>query len=169
MLALKTVCFSGYRPEKFTFNLLGDHEDYRTLESRIEAEIINAVNSGYSNFMCGMAKGFDLICGGMLLKVKQASPEYAILKLIAVPPYHGHNFSGIWGEIHRLVMHQADEIHCQVEKFSMYAYQARNRYMVDHSSRLICYYGGQTGGTHNTVMYARGKRVEVVNLFPLKS
>lgn len=55
----QTACFSGYRPEKFSFILLDGQEAYLELEARIKAEVAKAVNEGYDTFLCGMAKGFD--------------------------------------------------------------------------------------------------------------
>ena len=109
MTSNKTACFSGYRPGKFSFILLDGQEAYLNLESRIQAEIIKAMDNGYDTFLCGMAMGFDLVCGSNVLRLKQNHPECSKLRLIAVPPYHGHRFDGPWGVIHSLVMNNADE------------------------------------------------------------
>ena len=106
----KTACFSGYRPEKFSFILINGQEPYLKLEARIKAEFVKAVKDGYDTFLCGMAKGFDLVCGSIFLSMKEKSTEFAHTKLIAVPPYHGHRFDGPWGIIHSLVMGKADEV-----------------------------------------------------------
>jgi len=57
MLKEKTACFSGYRPEKFSFILLNGQEQYLRLEARIKTELTKAVQEGYDTFLCGMAKG----------------------------------------------------------------------------------------------------------------
>jgi len=120
----------------------------------------------YDSFLCGMAMGFDLVCGSNLLRLKQSNPECSNLRLIAVPPYHGHGFAGPWGIIHSLVMSQADEVIYPTDKQNSHVYHIRNRYMVNHSSRLICYFDGQPGGTSYTVDYARKKGIEIINLHP---
>lgn len=51
-----------------------------------------------------------------------------------------------------------------MKKYCKQAFHIRNRYMVDHSSRLICYYDGQLGGTDYTVNYARKKGLDIINL-----
>lgn len=160
----QTACFSGYRPEKFSFILLDGQEAYLELEARIKAEVGKAVNDGYDTFLCGMAKGFDLICGSIVLRLKQDKPEYANIRLIAVPPYHGHRFYGPWGVIHSLVMGKADEVIYPTDKQNSHVYHIRNRYMVNNSSRLICYFDGQPGGTSYTIDYARNKGLEIINL-----
>ena len=160
MSKIRTVCFSGYRPEKFSFILLNGQEQYLKLEARIKAELTKAIQDGYGTFLCGMAKGFDLVCGNITLSLKENDPVFAHTKLIAVPPYHGHRFDGPWGIIHSLVMGKADEVIYPTDQQNSHVYHIRNRYMVNHSSRLICYYDGQAGGTKYTVRYAEDKGVE---------
>ena len=43
----------------------------------------------------------------------------------------------------------------------MAAFQQRNEWMVDHSSRLIAIYNGTPGGTRNTIEYAKQKKLEI--------
>ena len=88
-----TACFSGYRPNKFSFILMNVQEAHLNLEARIQAEVIKAVEDGYDTFLCGMAIGFDLVCGSNKLCLKQDHPECSKLRLIAVPPHHGHGFT----------------------------------------------------------------------------
>ena len=145
-----TACFSGYRPGKFSFILLTGQEAYLNLELQIQAEVVKAVKDGYDTFLCGMAMGFDLVCGSNALRLKKTHPECSKLRLIAVPPYHGHRFDGPWGVVHSLVMGNADEIIYPADKQNSHVYHIRNRYMVNTSSRLICYYDGQPGGTAYT-------------------
>lgn len=125
---------------------------------------MQAVEDGYATFLCGMAQGFDLVCGALALELKQNRPECSALRLIAVPPFRGHGFSDAWGVIHSLIMSRADDIIYPSEENSRHAYHIRNRYMVDHSSRLICYYDGQPGGICHTVAYARQNGLEIINL-----
>lgn len=59
----KTVCFSGYRPEKFSFPLNSESEQYNKLLWHINLSIIFGIEDGYDTFLCGMAQGFDILCG----------------------------------------------------------------------------------------------------------
>ena len=160
-----TACFSGYRPGRFSFILLGGQEAYLNLEARIQTAIMKSMEEGYDTFLCGMAMGFDLVCGNIALRLKQEKPECYELRLIAVPPHHGHGFTGPWGVLHSLVMSKADEIIYPTDKQNSQVYHVRNRFMVNNSSRLICYYDGQSGGTEYTVSYATKKGLEIINLY----
>lgn len=44
--------------------------------------------------------------------------------------------------------------------------QLRNQYMVDASAVLIAVYDGQSGGTKNTVDYARGRGRKIIEIRP---
>lgn len=46
-------------------------------------------------------------------------------------------------------------------EYSETAYQERNQWMVDHSSKVIAVYDGKAGGTRNTISYARKNKVFV--------
>ncbi len=43
-------------------------------------------------------------------------------------------------------------------------FSVRNRFMVDSSSLLICYFDGQASGTAQTVHYAQGSGLRIINL-----
>lgn len=162
----KTVCFSGYRPERFSFILNDGEEAYLALEKRIEEAILQAVDEGCDTFICGMAKGFDLVAGSLVVALKESWVELADLNLVAVLPFERHGFLGNpWHVLHQMVLGQAYEVVTLSSRYHSKAYHDRNRYMVDNSSRLICYYDGQKGGTDYTVKYARGKGLKIVNVF----
>ena len=82
-----TACFSGYRPEKFSFPLLDEnHFEYLRLQSDIHKSIIKALELGYHFFLCGMARGFDLLCADILLDIREQNKQYRDISLIAVLP-----------------------------------------------------------------------------------
>lgn len=164
MATYNTACFSGYRPEKFAFILHQGNEAYLALEKRIEEVILQSVDDGYNSFMCGMAKGFDLVAGGMVVALKESWVELAGLNLIAVVPFEGHSFSSDpWRTLHQMVLSAASKVVTVSAHYHSKAYHIRNRYMVDHSSRLICYYDGKQGGTAYTIRYALQQGLKVIN------
>lgn len=160
----RTICFSGYRPEKFAFIIKKGEEAYLALENRIKRAIIQAVEDGYSSFMCGMAMGFDLIVGSVVLDLKQ-DKNFSDILLIAVLPFEGHGFSNPWQVIHQMVLNEASCVVTLAPHYYRQAYQDRNRFMVDRSGRLICYYNGKKGGTDFTVKYAENNGLEIVNVW----
>jgi len=164
MSSQKTACFSGYRPEKFNFPLSVEESEYLQLLKSIRQAILTAVDDGYDNFLVGMAAGFDLIAASVFYELKEADCIPKDISLTAVLPFAGHHPGRDWLERHRDVLEEADEVLTVAEKYSPQALLARNRFMVDRSSRLICYYGGRPGGTAYTVRYARKNGLEIVNV-----
>ena len=161
----KTLSFSGYRPDKFEFILHQGNEAYLELEKRIENAILQAVDDGYTSFICGAAKGFDLVAGSLVVALKESWAELAELNLVVVLPFQRQGFSSDpWRTLHRMVLGGASEVITLASKYHPQAYHDRNRYMVDHSSRLICYYDGHKGGTAYTVKYAYENGLIIVNV-----
>ncbi len=70
-----------------------------------------------------------------------------------------------WGEFWRekyfTLLEHCDDVITLQPRYTPGCYQRRNRYMVDRSSLLICYYDGKTGGTQSTVAYAEKLGLEV--------
>ena len=160
----QTICFSGYRPEKFPFPLEAGCEAYINLQAGITRAIGESVIAGYSRFLSGMARGFDLVCAGILLEMKEISSIYGDVELVAVLPFAGHGFKGRWGTIHDMILEQVDEVVTLSDRHHRAVYLARNQYMVEQSGSLLCYFDGQLGGTAHTVRRAIRQGLEIHNL-----
>lgn len=161
----KAACFSGYRPDKFSFPLDESSMEYACLRSVINVSVARAMESGYNVFLCGMAKGFDIMCGEAVAAIKARDIRRADVALVAVVPYAGHGrWKGEWTRRHDALIDVADDVVVMCERYTRTCYHERNRFMVDNSTRLICYWDGQEGGTANTIRYAYMKNIEVVNL-----
>ncbi len=162
----KTACFSGYRPEKLPWGRNEDDRRCAALKKRLYAAICDACEAGYEHFICGMARGVDFFACEAVLAVRAA--EYPCLTLEAAIPYPTQ--ADAWSDEER---ERWDSLvaRCDFETVVQQGYapgcmQRRNRYMVDHSARLIAVFDGQEGGTKNTVDYARRHGVEVVLIAP---
>lgn len=160
----KVVCFSGYRPEKFPFPLIKSCPEFATLHASIRAAIIQAMEDGYTSFLCGMAQGFDLLCAEAVMGLQNAGGVWGEIQLVAVLPFAGHSVSVSWRAAHSLTLEQASRVVTIAPAYQAGVYFQRNRYLVDHASRLICYYDGQPGGTEYTLRYARKMRREIINV-----
>ena len=85
--------------------------------------------------------------------MKDRFPE---LKLIAAVPFPGFavKWTDEWQQKYEKLLKAADFVKVVCADSSKYAYQARNKWMVDHSGRVIAVYNGKDGGTRNTIQYA---------------
>ena len=110
-------CFTGHRPEKLKI-------PEKQLAVLLEEEIKRAVASGFTTFITGMARGTDIVAGGIRLRLQSALAAADLSRTIC-------------------------------PSFSYAAYQARNEWMVNHSSLVIGVFNGERGGTKNTLDYAK--------------
>jgi len=68
-------------------------------------------------------------------------------------------------ELYYDTLAQCDDVIMLNTSYKPGCYFQRNRYMVDNSSKLICYYDGGRGDTEYTVRYAEKSNLQVINLF----
>jgi len=144
-------CFTGHRPEKLRI-------PEKRLALLLEAEIREAIDSGFTTYITGMAKGTDLAAAEIVLRLREQDDR---LKLICALPYPGFglHWGEEWTERFRRVRLAADLERTICPGFSYTAYQIRNEWMVDHSGLVIAVFSGEAGGTRNTLEYARKKNV----------
>lgn len=140
-------CFTGHRPEKLSI-------PESQLTVLLEREIWKAIDAQRTTFISGMAKGTDLIAAEIVVRFRERDSR---LKLIAALPYpdFGLHWGGSWTERFLRVQSAADLTRNICPRFSYNAYQARNKWMVDHSGLVIAVFNGEPGGTKNTLDYAR--------------
>lgn len=161
----KTCCFSGYRPHKFNFELRRNEPQYIQLENNIINAVVTSIEQGYDTFLCGGAMGFDLLCGEMVLLIKERFPH---IKLICVIPYKGQSkgFSVEWKERYEYVTEHCDHVHKIAEEYTRGCFHIRNFEMIYSSSRLITYFTGRPGGTANTMAIAQREKLDIINVAP---
>ena len=146
-------CFTGHRPQKL-------RRPIDDIKVDLENEILAAIADGYTTFITGMAYGTDIWAGNIVVRLKDRFPE---LKLIAAVPYpeFSEGWSKEWQEKYERLLGRADLVKTLMPEYSDEAYQMRNQWMVDHSSKVIAVYDGSAGGTRNTIRYARKQGVSV--------
>ena len=146
-------CFTGHRPEK----LKRTEEE---IKKNLEKAILKAVHDGYTTFITGMARGVDIWAGQIILRLRQSNRD---LRLIAALPYPGceSRWSASWKKQYREVLDAANLVQCISPKYSMASFQKRDEWMVDRTARVIAVYDGVSGGTQNTIEYAKKCEVDV--------
>ena len=110
-----------------------------------------------------MAYGVDIWAGQIVVRLRKNNP---VLQLIAAVPFRGFEdrWSSDWKQAYQEVLEQADLVKYICPGYNAGAYQRRNEWMVDHSSRLIAVFNGEPSGTKNTIIYAQSISVPVVSL-----
>lgn len=151
-------CFTGHRPEK----LHCCEEVYR---AAIEREISKAINDGLHTFISGVAWGVDIVAAEIVLQHRASDPT---IHLICAVPHPGFEkrMSEAWQRRYQAVLENADIVRTISQTQSRGCYQTRNIWMVDRSARVIALFNGESGGTKNTIEYAKRAGVETVVIDP---
>lgn len=156
-----TCCFSGYRPSKMPFNIY-DPAAVHALETLLDRAIDRAVAEGYDSFWSGMALGFDIWAAEAVIRAKK---RHKIRLLCAVPHEHqSDRYPPAWKKRYNVCLVHSDDVRIFAPQYFTGCFAVRNRFMVDASSLLLCYYDGQSGGTAQTVAYAEKQHVRTINL-----
>ena len=158
MYAREESCaFTGHR------SIRPEHE--KVLRGRLRQAIEEVYNTGVTNFVCGMAVGFDMMAAETVLALRDELPD---ITLTAVVPFRGQEDR--WSETnkrrYRRILEEADSVIVLSDRFFRGAELRHNDYMIDHACRVIAYYdGGPKSGTGYTVTRARDKDLSILNLF----
>ena len=167
MTKAQICCFTGHRPDKLPWGV--EEHDPRCLriKEKITEALERAYGLGYRHFISGMARGGDLYFAEAVLELREKYPD--VLLECARPC---ETQSSRWTREER---QRYDGIldRCNYETMVQHTYDRgcmmrRNRYMVDHSSRIIALYDGvPKGGTAQTLAYALRKGLET-DIIPLE-
>ena len=154
-----SVCFTGHR------NILERFHSVASVSRELKVILTDLCNKGYTNFLCGMAVGFDLLAGEMVIDLQRDFPD---INLIAVIPCEeqARNFSRVDKERYQRLLSFARESIYTSKNYEMGCMHKRNRYLVVHSSICVAYLYQYTGGTFYTVNYANANGCEVIKVTP---
>ena len=147
----KTICVSGHR-------VLGNDLN----KKKVEGFLVKLIEKGFNTFLIGMALGFDTLCFQILERLREKNN----IKIIAcVPcPEQPLKFNQRQKEEYFRLLSVADEKVVLSEEYTPYCMQKRNQFMVDNSFAVLCYLNRNSGGTFNTVNYAKKQNVFVINV-----
>ena len=162
----KTCCFTGHRPQKVSWEFSEEDERYLKLRSKTKNLIEQAIKSGWTNFITGMALGFDLMCAEIVLDIKKNNPK---INLICAVPCS--NQTKYWSEEKKIryneILNNADIVKQINLEYTLNCMQERNEFMVNNSSMIIALYNNKNfGGTYKTINYAQNKGKQIIILNP---
>ena len=154
-------CFTGHRPENLPWKANELDERCICLKNLLSTAIDTAIEDGYRNFYCGMARGTDTYAAEILIEKKKIHKDIMIHAALPCPNQHES-----WNEKDRIRYEQLLE-DCDSKTLVSPFYTdscmlARNRFMVDNSDRVIAVWNGYfRGGTAYTVRYAKNQGKEI--------
>ena len=138
---IQSCAFTGHR-------VLGD--DFSKKE--VEKQIKQLIKEGVFIFYNGGAKGFDLVTGEIIIRLKK---KYTQIKLVLCIPCKEQEkyYSEEEKKIYKKLYKKADEILLLSENYTKYCMLKRDEYMADRADVLFAYKRKETGGTAYTVKY----------------
>jgi len=156
---MKTCFFSGHR-------VLPEGID-RSLSTLLRERISDLCESGVTEFICGGAMGFDRMAAEAVLHLRDC--WYPRIKLILLLPYpdQSEHWPAPEQDAYREILRQADQVHYTAEVYFPGCFHLRNQQMADRSDCLICYCREDSGGTAETIKYAKKKGLPIANLAEL--
>lgn len=119
-------------------------------------------------FLSGGALGFDTLAAETVLDVAREAPG---VSLVIVRPCadQARGWNARDAARHDAVLTHANEVVTLAPAYRPGCMQARNRYLVDHSSVVLCYLTEKTGGTAYTVRYAVSRGLPIINTAPAQT
>ncbi|MDL2287045.1 SLOG family protein [Eubacteriales bacterium OttesenSCG-928-G02] len=164
----KAVSFSGHRPDRLPGYGSLNTSDAQKLKNKMQEQIDDSIRRGKIFYLHGAMAGFDIFAAEQVATMKKQYPQ---IQLITIAPYKEHFFTREkcwtpdWISRARAVFNQHDMGIKVAERYRSGIYYERNRILIDHSSELICYWDGGSGGTKYTVDQAKNKGIIVHNMF----
>ncbi len=153
--AQKTCFFTGHRFIGF--------DEASKIRSRLNEELLTAINAGYTRFISGGAVGFDTLAAEQVVLLRK---DYDIVLALYLPCI---NHSRNWRESDKIRFEQifslADEIHYVTnESYKNGCMKKRNSAMVDASDLCIAFLKNMQSGTAQTVKMAQEKGIDIINI-----
>ncbi|MBE5744971.1 MAG: DUF1273 domain-containing protein [Clostridiales bacterium] len=146
---ITSCAFTGHRILDNDFSIL-----------KLKKEIKNLIERGVVVFYCGMAPGFDLLAGEIVVKYKMKYKDiklYACIPCVNQEKYYCAEDKKRYAQLYK----KADETTILFEQYTKGCMLARDRFMADKADVLLAYCKKDTGGTAYTVKYFSTK-------YPLK-
>ena len=151
---LHRCCFTGHRPEKL-------EQSEEEVQEWLTDQIENAIDDGYLTFITGMAMGVDIWAGEIVVRLREQDPR---LHLIAAVPWQGFSarWKPEWKKQYEQLLKRADLVRYISRTYNPEVFTIRNKWMIDHSSRVIAFYNGSDGSTKEMIETAKEAGLEVI-------
>lgn len=72
------------------------------------------------------------------------------------------SWSQEWKDRYNSILQRSDHIVFICQHYSKACFQIRNKWMVNHSTRVIAVFNGEKGGTNNTIDYAKKQGKDLI-------
>ncbi len=164
---IQSACFTGHRPQSFSFGYNEDSEGFEKLDAAVRAAIVDLCYKGYKRFYTGMAEGVDIWAAETVLSL---TDKFEDLELIAAIPFPGqkNRMSDDFKKRYDHILDYTAKTIYISDRYTDDCFKKRNCFMVDHSDTVIAVYDSAKwrSGTGQTVRYAKTQHKQVIVIQP---
>ena len=161
MEQILTCCFTGHRPQKFSFGFNEQDDRCKNLKKILRERIeylITQQNVTY--FITGMALGVDLFAAEIVMQLKQNYPHIQLE--CAIPcESQSKRWSKSLQNRYEMILSQCVTQTVLQKYYTSNCMLKRNQYMVDHADIILAIWNGTPGGTEKTIQYAKQQNKRV--------
>ncbi|MGJ4849208.1 SLOG family protein [Bacillota bacterium Meth-B3] len=155
MMKEHTCCFTGHR------GLPQDRVE--RIVTNLNTEVDHLIAQGVTDFISGGALGFDQMSASLIIVKKEMGHK---VRLIFALPYKDQDafWTGAQRQLYRNLLAEADEIVYVSNEYTDDCIKKQKRYMVDRSVYCICALPHSSGGTDQTVGYAKQSGLSIISV-----
>lgn len=159
-------CFTGHRPEHLPGSSKEDSENRIKLKKALAEAIDTAIEDGYTDFYCGMARGIDTYAAEAIIEKIKKGSNIRLHAALPCPEQDLHWSEADKARYENLLEFTSSKIIIS-PMYTKTCMLSRNRFMVDNSQRVIAVWNGSfRGGTAYTVRYAKKENKEIYLIRP---
>lgn len=164
----KSAAFTGYRSYKLPFKHDLNDPVAIALRQALYMEFEALIRDhGFRYFLTGGAEGSDLMAAEIILELKKKYKSLGIQHYLCLP-CKNHDKKWRQEDKDRLaaIAKKSHVFYITEGEYTPDCMQKRNRYMVNTSCVLIAVFDGKSGGTGNTIEYARKCARKIITFRP---
>lgn len=145
------------------------HRSYdNSVDDRLRSVVADLYAEGVRTFRVGMAEGFDLAAGGVVVELMELHDDI-VLEAYVPWPLFSVRFDRESKTKYDNIIAKAQVIRYAGFAFQNTIFHQRNDMLVDGAGYLVAWWNGSRSGTGYTVGRARRHHAKIINLHPTSS
>ena len=156
---MQSCFFTGHR------NSPSDTKFISNTKNIIENLIIK---NGITDFYAGGAVGWDTICAGLVLSLKENYPQIRLHLVLPCPPeIQAFKWTFEQQKEYYRILKAADDVEIISPKYDADCMKKRNARLVERGNLCVCYYNEKNfrSGTGQTVRMAQRAGKKIINMY----